>query len=420
MRLVNIDDQTLDSFVAANDKSHFMQTSAWGKVAASRGQQIHQLGLYDGETLKATALLLEKKILCYSSFYCPRGFILDYSDREVLKEMIREVKDYVKKHRGLYFRIDPDLIWHKLDEKAQPIESFPENEKIITFLQEQGAVWKGKTIRFQEMSNPRFTFRVPLENDLLAQCHPTTRNIINKGNPYGIRVYKGDEKDIDKFYGVMSETARNKSIYLEPRSFFADFYTILAKEDKADIWVAEIDIPQLKDYYSSKEDALKADLALAESPDASKKQRSKRNDILDQLKKIEKEKKELEEIPEETVVLSSVINARFKDKVWIVHGGNSDRLRSLQGNYELYYRVLEDAKENGLKWGDLFGTEGKVDKSSDVYGIFLFKLRFGGDFDEFIGEFDFETRPLTSHLINKLLHWRRRLLIRRSVKENRK
>ena len=59
------------------------------------------MGLVDEkDNLLATALLLEKKLplgLCY--FYIPRGFILDYSNEDILEEFTKELRKYSKKKK---------------------------------------------------------------------------------------------------------------------------------------------------------------------------------------------------------------------------------------------------------------------------------------------------------------------------------
>ena len=119
-------------------------------------------------------------------------------------------------------------------------------------------------------------------------------------------------------------------------------------------------------------------------------------------------------------MLSSMITAKFKDIVWTVHGANSSDLPFLNANYEMYYQILKDAKSEGYKWVDFYGSEGEIDKKSDAYGIYQFKVRFGGDFDEFIGEFDFVVRPFAYKIINYLLVKRRRFKYKMQLKKNEK
>lgn len=419
MELRLITNETLDTFVSQSNKSHFMQTSAWGEVSSSRGYRIHHLGLFDGDKLCATALLLEKKILYYSTFYCPRGFIADYDDSDLLKKMIDELKKYVKKNHGLYFRIDPDIILNQLNEDGEIIRYNDDSLKMIEYLKSNGAKHKGYTIRFAESSLPRFTFRISVkesEEEIQKRMHPKTRKVFRNGMPEGISVYKGNGDDVRAFHDTMKETAIRKKLLLEPLKFFMDFYTILNSHDMSDIYVAKADINTIISSYNDKIDSLKKDKEkLLLKPNA--KTANRISEMDNQLSKLEREYTELENYHNQQIILSSVITAKFNDKVWLIHGGNKDCLQFLNANYHLYYSIMMDAKKEGYETVDFFGSEGKIDKNSDLYGIYLFKSRFGGDFDEFIGEFDFITRPLMNRIISYLLIKRRKLLMKKAIKE---
>jgi len=420
MILKEIDASTLDEFVKSSPKSHFMQTSAWGEVAKSRGNTIHYLGLFDNNELKGTALVIEKKILCYKSFYAPRGFIVkDYTDRTLLKSFIEELRNYSKVNKGLYFKIDPDLIIRKLDDEASPIYTNEDNLSLVDFFKENKGRHIGFTTNFIDTSNPRFTFRVNLEtDDLLNSFHKTTKKILDKNNPYNIHIYKGTIEDIDKFYEVMKFTSIKKKMYLEPKSFFSDFYKILNSHNMSDLYIASINRDELKEIINSNLESINSEInKLNERPDTPKK--------LNQLKelnikkdKILKELDEVESLTKKEIILSSIITSKFKDTVWTIHGGNADELKFVNANYEIYYQILKDAKSESYKYCDFFGSEGKVDKTSDIYGIYLFKLRFGGDFDEFIGEFDFVTKPFMNKIISSLISIRRNIRYKKSIREN--
>lgn len=180
--------------------------------------------------------------------------------------------------------------------------------------------------------------------------------------------------------------------------------------------VAKLNVKNLKAIYIEKKKKLNEELEICTSENATSRQKKKVNDIKDQITKIEKEAKLVNEIEKDEIVLSSVITAKYKDKVWIVHGGNRDILKFVNANYELYYQVIKDAKKEGYNWVDFFGAEGIMDSSSSLYGITLFKMRFGGDYDEFIGEFDFIVRPIANKVILSLLKARRKYYIRKAEK----
>ena len=246
--------------------------------------------------------------------------------------------------------------------------------------------------------------------------HPKTRKVFRNGIPKGISVYKGNSDDVKAFHDTMKETAIRKKLYLEPLKFFMDYYTILNAHDMSDIYVAQADINVIRESYVDKMNNLKAEKEkLLLKPNA--KTAARISEMDNQLSKFEREYQELENYKDEKIILSSVITAKFKDKVWLIHGGNKDCLQFLNANYHLYYGIMMDAKKEGYETVDFFGSEGKIDKNSDLYGIYLFKSRFGGDFDEFIGEFDFIIRPLINNIINYLLIKRRKILMKKAIKE---
>ena len=420
MKTKEIDDKTLDEFVFNSNKSHFMQTSAWKDVSKNRGYIPHCLGLYENNNLKATALMLEKKIGPYSTYYCPRGFICDYSDKELLKNVIETLKTYTKKNHGLYFKINPDIIIAKLDGDANRIETY-DTFGLIDFFKENGGNFRGFTTKFTESSAPRFTFRVDVsqsEEDLFKNLHNTTKKSLKDKNPYEVTITKNEEGALDDFYKVMKETSLRKKMFVESYDYFKNFYENLKNKNEADIYVASINSNRLKEIFNNKLAAVDKEIdTVNQRPDGPKKE-NKLKDLAQKRNKILKLKAEVDELKEERIVLSSIITAKFKDKVWTIHGGNSDQLLFLNANYELYYHILLDSKKEGYTTVDFYGSEGKVDKDSQIYGIYLFKLRFGGDFVEFVGEFDFVTRPLANKIISNLLKARRRILYHRSLKGN--
>lgn len=419
MELRNIDDKILDEFLSSRN-GHFMQTSAWGDVSIKRGYKVHKLGLYEDKELKGSALILEKKVLNYSTFYCPRGFIADYNDKELLKSFLKELKKYCLKHNGLYLKINPDLIIATLDEEANRKELNEENYQLIDFFKENGGQFRGFTTRFVESSAPRFTFRVDVKRDeeeIFSGLHNTTRKILKEKNPYHINITKNADDALKDFYKVMKETSLRKRMFIEPYGYFENFYEELHKKDEADIYVASVLKSDLQKAFKKKLDAVEEERnQVNKRPDGPKKD-NKLKDLSLKENKILKLKKEVDALKEERIVLSSIIAAKFGDKVWTIHGGNSDELLFLNANYELYYHILLDSKQNGYNLVDFYGSEGKVDKNSEIYGIYLFKLRFGGDFIEFIGEFDFIYKPLAHKIINTLLKVRRRIKYHLSIRK---
>lgn len=405
-----VDVKVFDEYVLRSKKPHFMQSSAWGEVNEARGNaKAHCLLVEQNGKTIGSALLIEKKLFNYSSFYCPRGFLCDYQNKEELKQVVTELKEYVKNHGGIYLKVDPDIIIRKLDKDGNTIEESSENLALISEFEKLDGKHRGFTTKFSDSSCPRYTFRLDVTKDnLLDTFHQTTRNILRRNNPYHLDVFVGNQSNLNDFYEPMKETAIRKHMYVEDKKFFDDFYNILHAHNMSDLYVVKVNIPKLKETYNSL--ILNCSKELEEIKDSNKKGRI--NDLQDQLNKYNKELKQIEAIQKDDVVLSSMITVKYNNTVWTLHGANANELSFLNANYEMYYKIIEDARNQGYTYVDFYGSEGVAEKHSDAYGIYQFKVRFSGDFDEFIGEFDFVTRPLANKIILGALKQRRKIKYR--------
>ena len=66
--------------------------------------------------LVGTALLLEKKIpFGFSYMYAPRGFIIDYNNRDIIKVFTKYLKKYMKERHVIYCKFDPDIEYQDID-----------------------------------------------------------------------------------------------------------------------------------------------------------------------------------------------------------------------------------------------------------------------------------------------------------------
>jgi len=123
-KLINLEKKEYENFVKNNKyKSHFLQSYAWGEFSKKmKNLTPYYLGLVnEDKTILATALLLRKRLpLKYSYFYSPRGFVLDYENTEIFNIMTKKVIEFVKNKKGIFLKIDPDIIkksFNYLDEE---------------------------------------------------------------------------------------------------------------------------------------------------------------------------------------------------------------------------------------------------------------------------------------------------------------
>lgn len=406
--ITDIDINEYEDFVLNSNKSHFMQSHYFGEIMKYKNFTPYYVGLKENDKLVATALLLKKKLLgnyCY--FYCPRGYIIDYSNYKLLNTFTNYIKKFAKKNKALFVKIDPDVKLHDLDQDGNVLGN--SHEKLVDYLKMLGYKHKGFNTEFVN-EQPRFTFRLDINkslDDIYKNIHPTTRKILNKGNQYHLNMYKGSIEDIPKFYETMKDTAVREHLHLTPMEYYKNFYAILNKQNMSDLYIVEVDIHDLIITYEKNLEYLELELKNLDDPKYKNKEKQE-NIKKDLINKIDKTKKEIDfihTIEKEHIILSSIITVKYGDKVWTIHGGNSNILRELNSNYLLYYQIIKDAHEEGYKIVDFFGTSGiaNPDKSNPIFGIHSFKKRFGGEYTELIGEFDLVIHKLMYYAYKKLL-----------------
>lgn len=98
-----------DSFVESSPLVCLLQSSTWGKVKNNWENEL--IGFYSNNKMVGTANVLIKKLpLNFSMIYIPRGPILDYSNRRLLKFVIDSLKEYGKRKNALFIKMDPLIL----------------------------------------------------------------------------------------------------------------------------------------------------------------------------------------------------------------------------------------------------------------------------------------------------------------------
>ena len=384
----NIKEKEYDDFLM-HAKSHFMQTREYGETRKAKGYIPHLVGLKNKNKLVCTALLLERRIpFKLKFFYVPCGYTIDYNNFELLKEFTSELIKYAKKNKAMFIKIDPAVKRYTIDLDGNKVDG-EDNTELMNYLKKIGYKHLGFNLAF-EHEQPRFTFQVNIDKpmeEVYASFHATTRKVLNKGNQYNLKIYKGNKDDLPGFFETMVETNKREGIIQADYDYYEKFYETFHKANMSDLYVAKVNINDLKELFNqnileTKNKETKNDVQVKEKED--------------KLNKLNKILNEINEIKEDELTLASIMTVKFKDIVWTVHGGNHSKLMSLNANYLIYYEIIKDANKEGYKEVDLFGTCGIPNPTPDnpIYGIHNFKKRLGGEYIEFIGEFDLVNKKL--------------------------
>lgn len=425
--ITNLTKEEYDTFVKKQKKAHFLQSYDWGEFAKKEKHLTpHYVGLKDKEKLVAATLLLQKHLpLGLSYLYASRGFVIDFNDIKLLTKFTEEIKKYAKQKKAIFIKIDPDLIIKRtnyLEEEQQ--EDYNASETVKN-LKKLGFKHLGFTKNFETMQ-PRYSFRIdmtkPIE-EIYDHFSKTTKQRIKKAEDLEVEVTLGTKEDLKEFYQLMRLTENRKDFVTHELKYYETLYEIFHKEEKCNLFIGKVNTKKMVQKKEKELEPLKKEQQELESLETrSKSQNTKLKELEKRTTKLEKDIEEFKNIQKEfgnEIILNGHFIIEYGDKAWVLYAGNHNILTDTYANYKTYSEHIKYYHDK-VKIYDQFGTIGDLRKENPLLGLHEFKKKFGGDYVEFIGEFDLVLNPLFYFLFTKLVPLYRNIIKTIAKRKNRR
>ncbi len=178
------------------------------------------------------------------------------------------------------------------------------------------------------------------EQALLAAMKPKWRYNIRLAEKKGVRVEAGTEADLPLYYEMYAETSARDGFLIRPFSYYSQVWTSFLRANLAHLLLARVG--------------------------------------------------------DETV--AGIILFRLARRAWYFYGASRNMHRELMPNHLLQWEAARWAKGQGCAEYDFWGAPNKLEESEPMYGVYKFKMGFGGQFVERIGAFDYVVNPLLYYL----------------------
>lgn len=427
LKLKNIEKEEFDKFIVNHKtKSHFLQSLSWGEFSKiKKNLTPYYLGLVnENDELVGATLLLEKKLpmnFCY--FYAPRGFVIDYKKKEVVRAMTKYIVDFAKKKKAIFVKIDPDIIRKSIDYQGEETEN-PDYNTIFNTLKEVGFKHQGYTKNFETMQ-PRYTFRIDLTQsleDIENHFSKTTKQRIAKSLKLDTEVTIGTKNDLKEFYHLMTLTESRKDFISYNEDYYETLYEIFNgnESSKATLFLGKVHITKTIKALEKNLKTINNQISILPIDNLSKSAKAKLTELTKQKENIQKEIEKYKEYKKEygnELTLSAHMIIEYGDKAWVLYAGNHNILSETYVNYNTYFEHIKYCKNKGLKIYDQFGTIGDLSKNNPRLGLHEFKKKFGGDYIEFMGEWDYITNYPMYLIFTKLVPIYRKIIRNKSKKE---
>lgn len=404
MKFQEITEKEYRTFWENHQCKTFLSSPEISKLREKQDWTTYYVGVKeDKKLIAATMLLSHKRHFGKCEFYSPRGYLLDFNNKELLVFFTNELKKYIKDKKGYIFRVDPYLIYRERDIDGNIVEDGIDNRKIVEQLLNLGF----KKVSVEDTEQVIWMFSLDLEgktaDEILKEMKPNTRNQIKKTEKFGITVKEISYDELDRFQNIMVETGTRKGFKVRKLSYFQEMYKLFHDKNEVKYFITELDLKKyiegLQAEKKEKEEKLNS-LSDAKYNDGAKKNLT--NEISSIDKRIADSEEIIEKTGKEIITLSGSMFMLIKPEVIYLSSGNYEEYMRFNSQYLIQWELIKYGIENGFKKHNFYGIPANINEHPKDYGIYEFKRGFNGYVEELIGEYEL---PITWHYnLFKIIH----------------
>ena len=404
MKLKKLTKKEFKTFADKNPEITFHQTEEWANLKKVNNWDAHYIGLEDdNKKIVAGALLLSKTlpIIKKKMFYSPRGFLIDYNDKDLLKEFTKEIKKYAKKENAIFIKIDPFVEYQEHDNNGDIVKNGYNNKDAVENLKSLGYKFFGFNL-MQDTLQPRWMHVIETKDrnldDVMKDMESKTRQILRKNEKCGITTREITRDELPIFKDIMKHTSDRREFVDRPLSYYEAMWDALHDSGILKILIAEIDFNKYeKNTLEEKEEIennlkdriYKKEKNILKMND--KKYNSSNKQDEEAIKRLEKQLEKIKELKDEygdKEILGGILFLIYGNEVLSLHGGSHAKLMQFQSAYTIHFEGVKMAVEGNYNRYNFYGITGDFRKENPLYGLYLFKKSFGGHVVELIGEYD--------------------------------
>ncbi len=412
MRIIELNEEQFKEYVKIHSKKNYFQTIEYANMQEKYNFKKIYVGLIDDDSnIVAGSLLLTNTLKGkYAYAYAPRGFLIDFFNKELLTIWTKELTKFLKKLKVVFVKVDPLILYKEWDKDNNLIKS---NAEIMPFLKSLGYIHLGFN-KYFESNNSRYNVILKTTNSIEDTYKKISRNAkrnIEDNYKRGISIHKGSIENIDLFYSIIRKKT-NKDI--EYYKNYMKYYN--SGDYKVELYFAKINPKQyIENYrYLLNQEISNNNIINNLIQDKNTKQ-------TDNLfnKKILSDK--LIENYNSEIINATNIYSRFpnglvvgtcaiiKDdnEITFLIDGYEEKTREIQSSYMLKWEIIKKYLLEGYTKFNLGEITGDVTTTNNkYYGLYFSKMSFNGTVYEYPGEFDLIVNKPIYKLYYNIMHYK--------------
>lgn len=409
MQIILLDELKFDAFAINHPNYNFYQSSNYGKFMSKHGYNSYYLGLSDDVgNIKAATLIIVKndKSEKRKMGYAPRGFLVDWSDSELVKEFTTKIKEFLAKRSFTYLKVDPMIVYKEYNSDGSL--KYSNSDDFVKKMQSLGYTHMGYN-NGMEASKPRWNSIIKLDPNIISLYNSLSkeaRNKIKKAAGNGFKVYKGSNTDISLFYNVLNR--KNP-----PLEYYMDLYQFFNVNNGFEIYFVKLEpvsyVNSSKKMYEEEEQRnsnLNMQMQDFNNPnkDAIINEKLKSDELLATYKKNMLEAINLFQKYPSGIIIAALAVIKYGKRVTFFVGASDEDHKNDYPDYLLRWQLAEYFSRSGYESIDYNGMMGMSNTDYDT----TLKKELTNSVVEYVGEFDLVINKKTYYTgskLNPILNW---------------
>ena len=409
MKVRELTEEQFEEFLKKCKNSSMYQSTEYALTMNNQDYKTMYYGLESEGEIKAATLILIEKIHGFKYALAPRGYLIDYEDKNLLTDFTKLLRKKLSKKHIIAIKINPLIIKSKFNPKMKDIKEENEYNETFENLKNLNYFHLGYNNYFEGLK-PRFESIININkpiNELFKAVSKQFKTKIKKANFEGIKIYKGSKDDLEYIYNQAKEK------YNRDLSYYQDAYHYFEKNKKIDLYYAKIDT---KAYLQSvqimyQKQVEKCNKANSEVFKNRENQNNKainkklyEENILNTLKnELIYATNLLREKPE-GIVLASALIVKHQKTAYLFMDGYSTEYKKFSAKHLLIWKLIEKYSLEKFRKFNMGGIASFYLKTNEnkFKGLNEFRLGFGATGYEYAGDFELITNKFFYFLYQTL------------------
>ncbi len=386
----NVETERYRQFASACPINHYVKMPEYVEAMKPGFFAYDLLGVEDDEgNLIGTALMVHRRntkpSLQYS--YIPRGFnINDLENRELIRFFAKNLGEFAKKKGSVFLRMDPDIARVEHEKNGRIKEGGFDHEYIREIFEECGYDHLGYPYGYGVTWLHRYTMQLNLDRPWkeIKKGIKRCSQYQSKNELRAVKVRPGTRDELHILADSQDQLSHKLGFKPRTAAYWEKFYDTYG--DAVHYYIVTINYHEAILNMQKKIDEDEAHLKVMK--DENKMEPIRKN--------IEAMRKEIEEIKalnldvDEDIPYGAKFIIMVGNHVWNMNMyTKKTSMYNFRCAFALHMYALEELYKAGAKLYDFEGISGSLDPKDPYYGMFDFKRSFGGDFIEYLGEFDY-------------------------------